>query len=66
MFIDHKSFTANDFNQFKGDLPLLMTEKDAVKCQEFAQENWWYLPVDAKFSEHDEQVLIQSIKRLAL
>ncbi len=64
-FIDHKNFTPNDFNQFKSDLPLLMTEKDAVKCQEFGQDNWWYLPVDAQFSEQDEQVLIQHIKQLA-
>ena len=26
-----------------------MTEKDAVKCASFAQENYWYLPVDAVF-----------------
>jgi tetraacyldisaccharide 4'-kinase len=64
-FIDHKNFTPNDFNQFKGDLPLLMTEKDAVKCQEFVKDNWWYLPVDAQFSEQDEQILIQNIKKLA-
>lgn len=64
-FIDHKNFTVNDFNQFKNDLPLLMTEKDAVKCQEFAKDNWWYLPVDAQFSEQDEQILIESIKQLA-
>ncbi|MDX2370451.1 MAG: tetraacyldisaccharide 4'-kinase [Colwellia sp.] len=64
-FIDHKNFTPNDFNEFKGNLPLLMTEKDAVKCQAFAQDNWWYLPVDAQFSEQDEQVLIQNIKQLA-
>jgi len=63
-FIDHKSFTPDDFNQFKNDLPLLMTEKDAVKCQEFAQDNWWYLPVDAQFSEQDERILIQSIQQL--
>ena len=63
-FIDHKDFTINDFNPFKDDLPLLMTEKDAVKCQQFAQANWWYLPVDAQFSEQDEQVLIQNIKQL--
>ena len=31
-------------------MPLLMTEKDAVKCADFAQENYWYLPVDAVFS----------------
>lgn len=61
-FIDHKDFTAEDFNHFKTDLPLLMTEKDAVKCQAFAQENWWYLPVNAQFSEQDEQVLLKCLK----
>lgn len=60
-FIDHKNFTVDDFNQFKTDLPLLMTEKDAVKCQAFAQDNWWYLPVDAQFSEQDKQVLLQCL-----
>lgn len=62
-FIDHKSFTFDDFNQFKTDIPLLMTEKDAVKCQAFAQDNWWYLPVSAQFSEQDEQALVQCLKR---
>jgi len=60
-FVDHKNFIIDDFNQFKTDLPLLMTEKDAVKCQAFAQDNWWYLPVSAQFSEQDEQVLQQKI-----
>lgn len=63
-FVDHKDFTLNDFNQFKTDLPLLMTEKDAVKCQVFAQDNWWYLPVNAQFSEQDEQVIRQKIQAL--
>ena len=60
-FVDHKKFIIDDFNQFKTNLPLLMTEKDAVKCQTFAQDNWWYLPVSAQFSEQDEQVLQQKI-----
>ncbi|HCH69723.1 MAG TPA: tetraacyldisaccharide 4'-kinase [Colwellia sp.] len=64
-FVDHKNFTSNDFMPFKNDLPLLMTEKDAVKCQKFTQSNWWYLPVAAQFSEQDEQVLRQHIKQLA-
>jgi len=25
---------------------VLMTEKDAVKCQRYAKSNWWYVPVD--------------------
>jgi tetraacyldisaccharide 4'-kinase len=65
-FVDHKNFSLDDFNQFKDDLPLLMTEKDAVKCKEFAQDNWWYLPVDAQFSEQDEQVILQNIKQIIL
>lgn len=65
-FIDHKDFTVDDFNQFKTDLPLLMTEKDAVKCQTFAQENWWYLPVNAQFSEQDEQALMKKIQAIAI
>lgn len=60
-FIDHKDFIAEDFNHFKTDLPLLMTEKDAVKCQAFAQDNWWYLPVKAQFSKQDEQVLLKCL-----
>jgi len=63
-FVDHKNFMINDFNQFKTNLPLLMTEKDAVKCQVFAQDNWWYLPVSAQFSEQDEQILRQKTQVL--
>jgi len=51
-FIDHQAFSAQDLQQFPHDVPLLMTEKDAVKCTDFAQENYWYLPVDAAFSEN--------------
>ena len=32
---------------FEPSLPLLMTEKDAVKCRAFAAADWWYLAVDA-------------------
>ena len=28
-----------------------MTEKDAVKCQDFAKDSWYFLPVDAKLSD---------------
>ena len=52
-FIDHQAFSANDLTRFSDDVPLLMTEKDAVKCTGFAQDNYWYLPVDASFVEDD-------------
>lgn len=46
-FRDHHPYTAEDFTRFGND-NVLMTEKDAVKCSEFAKDNWYYLPVNAK------------------
>ncbi|OCG53691.1 tetraacyldisaccharide 4'-kinase [Gilliamella sp. Choc6-1] len=47
-FADHQQFTLLLLNDIANcDQTLLMTEKDAVKCRQFAQANWWYLPVDA-------------------
>jgi tetraacyldisaccharide 4'-kinase len=44
-FPDHHAFVPNDF-PFDGK-PVLMTEKDAVKCRTFAQAHWWSVPVRA-------------------
>lgn len=41
---------------------LLMTEKDAVKCRAFAQDNWWYLPVDARIGPQDAEKLLAPIE----
>ncbi|HHF2168442.1 TPA: tetraacyldisaccharide 4'-kinase, partial [Haemophilus influenzae] len=27
----------------------------AVKCQSFANDNWWYVPVDAEIIEAEKQ-----------
>jgi tetraacyldisaccharide 4'-kinase len=56
-FIDHHSYTANDL-EFDDDYPILMTEKDAVKCQSFASDNMWYIPIEAVIDE----TLIQQIE----
>ncbi|KSJ75278.1 tetraacyldisaccharide 4'-kinase [Pseudomonas aeruginosa] len=45
-FPDHATYTAAEL-AFSPPLPLLMTEKDAVKCRAFAAADWWYLAVDA-------------------
>ena len=45
-FPDHHAFKAADLQSLHADA-ILMTEKDAVKCAAFAQQNWWYLPVSA-------------------
>ncbi len=61
-FVDHHSFTLADFSAFDDNIPLLMTEKDAVKCRDFCKPNWWYLPVDATFTQAEQQVLRDKIK----
>jgi tetraacyldisaccharide 4'-kinase len=45
-FPDHHAFAASDFS-FGDCKPVLMTEKDAVKCRAFAQAHWWSVPVRA-------------------
>jgi len=45
-FPDHYAFSAIDL-RFKDIKPVIMTEKDAVKCSGFAESHHWYLPVDA-------------------
>lgn len=46
-FDDHAVFTG-DLLDFKDDLPVIMTEKDAVKCASFAKAHWWYLKVNSQ------------------
>ncbi|GAB3790031.1 tetraacyldisaccharide 4'-kinase [Dyella agri] len=46
-FPDHHAFAAAEL-AFGDDLPVLMTDKDAVKCRGFAQPHWWRVPVQAE------------------
>ncbi|WP_437881161.1 tetraacyldisaccharide 4'-kinase [Pseudomonas sp. LRF_L74] len=46
-FADHAVYSPQALH-FSPALPLLMTEKDAVKCRGFAGDDWWYLAVDAR------------------
>ena len=67
-FADHAEFTLQDL-QFADDLPILMTEKDAVKCRAFAADNCWYLQVAAQpspafaswFAQRLQPLLIDSL-----
>ena len=54
---DHAALTSAALN-FADDRPVLMTEKDAVKCSGFARENHWYLPVEARFERAAEERLL--------
>jgi tetraacyldisaccharide 4'-kinase len=44
-FEDHHHYQQKDFELF-GNEPIIMTEKDAVKCRSFAKESWWYIAID--------------------
>jgi tetraacyldisaccharide 4'-kinase len=45
-FADHHGFTAADLD-FADGRPVIMTEKDAVKCRDFDDPRLWMLPVHA-------------------
>lgn len=61
-FGDHKAFEPAEIqNLMQYGEQLIMTEKDAVKCQSFAQSSWWYLPVDAEFPEEKAQQILNKI-----
>ncbi|WP_045441265.1 tetraacyldisaccharide 4'-kinase [Citrobacter sp. S-77] len=62
---DHQSLTYSDVSVLSGeDQTLVMTEKDAVKCRAFADDNWWYLPVDAHLSGEQPGVLLDKLTSL--
>jgi len=50
-FADHHPFTPEDL-AFADDRPILMTEKDAVKCRAFASGRMWMVP--AEVIDHDD------------
>ena len=51
-FPDHYQFKEEDLD-FGDTLPIIMTEKDAVRCLEMDSNNLWYLSVEAKFENED-------------
>ena len=51
-FPDHYQFKEEDLD-FGDTLPIIMTEKDAVRCLEMNSNNLWYLSVEAKFENED-------------
>jgi tetraacyldisaccharide 4'-kinase len=61
-FADHYPFAQDDII-FDDELPVLMTEKDAVKCQSFSTEQHWCVPVDANVDERIIPLLLRLIKR---
>ncbi|HEV8442931.1 MAG TPA: tetraacyldisaccharide 4'-kinase [Steroidobacteraceae bacterium] len=57
---DHHAFKPGDLH-FRDELPVLMTEKDAVKCAAFADSRCWYVPVTAEFAAGEASQLIDLV-----
>jgi len=63
---DHQALSAHGVRALlNAGQTLLMTEKDAVKCRAFAEDNWWYLPVDAHLSGDEPEALLKKLASLA-
>jgi tetraacyldisaccharide 4'-kinase len=61
-FADHHPFAVHDL-AFEDALPVLMTEKDAVKCASFADPRLWSVPTAATFSETQTRELLDHVLR---
>ena len=59
-FPDHHPLAAAEL-AFGDELPVLMTEKDAVKCTAFAAPHWWYVPVVAHFCGDEGRELLARV-----
>jgi tetraacyldisaccharide 4'-kinase len=60
VFPDHYLYQSCDIH-FADSFPIIMTEKDAVKCRSFADERCWYLNIIAKINVKLEQALLSRL-----
>jgi tetraacyldisaccharide 4'-kinase len=59
-FPDHHPFVAGDLD-FGDQAPVVMTEKDAVKCKRLAKPNHWVFPVNASLDPAFERWLLEKL-----
>jgi tetraacyldisaccharide 4'-kinase len=59
-FPDHHPLAVSDL-AFDDGLPVLMTEKDAVKCATRADPRLWFVQVVAEFSDADARALLERV-----
>ncbi len=64
-FDDHQDFDPQELEALaRQGANVIMTEKDAVKCRDYAHDNWWYLPVSAQFDVNDAEKILNRIKEV--
>lgn len=61
-FPDHYTFSADDF-AFGDKKIVIMTEKDAIKCDTTGHENFWYLEVVAELDSDFDSELLSSLTK---
>jgi tetraacyldisaccharide 4'-kinase len=59
---DHAALSPADFD-FGDDRPILITEKDAVKCERFASDRLWCVVTDLEFTPGNGERLLQILER---
>ena len=64
-FSDHHRYTPSDLAQYQNRC-VVMTEKDAVKIDFPAGEDWWYLPIRARLGEEPATKIDTAIRQLAV
>lgn len=64
-FADHYQFQKSDFDGLAKDdhHPIVMTEKDAVKCQDFAGKNFWSLRIELKLPEELVDAIVNQLPK---
>lgn len=62
IFPDHHAFKARDI-EFGDTNPVLMTEKDAVKCRRYADDRHWYVPVEAEINKQFGPRLLAQLEK---
>lgn len=60
VFPDHHEFIDTDFYEMN-DLPIVMTEKDAIKCKFLKNPNCWYLKIEPAINEDFKTDLFKKI-----
>lgn len=63
IFPDHHPFVSEDLQAVSG-ATVIMTAKDAIKCESFAQPTHWYLPVEAQLSWEFKRDFLEQLRQL--
>jgi tetraacyldisaccharide 4'-kinase len=59
---DHHPFVRAELEHLRRRT-VLMTQKDAVKCEAFAAPDWWVVPLDAEIPEEAVGALERDLRR---